>query len=199
MTTRSNVGVTLLLLVAIAGLGLTDAYMNRKDLAAYLPGNAEDATKPDTDVPSPVPIPVQQGPDVAASITALGFTTATTNEASLIEQIVQDASAVSDLGILSNGDRIGSVTWVTSANVKNTFIALKEALLPSFSTDVTDLKDTTDARPGHPVRNVLTFLDPALSTERMTFVRVAGNLYEFHIVTGKEAQMQTLIDALTVR
>ena len=196
MTTRAKVAVTVILLLVIGGLAALDAAMNRQELTAYLP-QSEDGTGTATADPSVGGVQPESGPDVAKMITSLGFSAEATTEMSLIEQVVGDKATVEGVRILENDDRAGSITWVQSPHVKIFFIALKEALLPAFSTNVRDLSDTTESLPGSPVRNVLTFLDPSLSEERTTFVRVRSRLYEFHIAAGKEEAMQKIIDGLT--
>ncbi len=200
MSTRSKFLLTLLLIVAIAALAGIDAAMNKHELTAYLPGGEESSGEASSENASTVPpgaVQKQSGPDVAAVIAEQGFTTQKVDEQSLVRQVVGAKATVQDLSILKDSDRAGSVTWVDSPQVKTYFIALKESLLPAFSPEVTDLKDTTDAKPGSPVRNILTFFDLGLSEERMSFVRVRERLYEFHIAGGKEEVMTELIDALT--
>lgn len=193
MSTHSKVTVTVLLLAAVMGLAGVDAFMNRRELTAYLPGDAE---SPDVSQ-TPEGVTVQQDPDIAQVIATQGLVTVETSESSLLEQIIQGKAAVFDFSILKDDDRIGSVTWTTSSQVKTWFIALKEALLPAFSPQVRNVRDTTEAVPGHPVRNVLRFTDPGLGEDSFAFVRTLDRLYEFHIRTGREEVMQAVIDALT--
>ena len=51
--------------------------------------------------------------------------------------------------------------------------------------------------PGRPTRNLLTFLDPGLSSERIVFVRVRERLYELHVAPGKDDVLFELVEALT--
>ncbi len=99
--------------------------------------------------------------------------------------------------ILKDNDRLAYFAWIDSPDAKITFTALKEALKTSFSSQLQDLVDETQERPDKPVRNVLSFLDPAIHSERVLFVRVRQRLYEFHIAPGREADIQGLMDALT--
>jgi len=115
----------------------------------------------------------------------------------MLTQVVKQP--VQTLTLLQNGDRTGSVTWIDSGDVKTYFISLKEGLLAAFSPKVQDLNDETVEGDNQPVRNILTFYDPALSEERLTFVRVRERLYEFHTVLGKEQQMTAVINALTLQ
>jgi len=77
------------------------------------------------------------------------------------------------------------------------FLALKESLHGLFSPDMRDLLDENQAPEGKPPRNFLTFLDPAISEERLVFVRVRERLYEFHIAQAKEDAMYKLVETLT--
>jgi hypothetical protein len=141
----------------------------------------------------------QSGPDVQSLVQENGYTTAPSDALSFIAQVAGSESQIHSLAILQDGDRAGSVTWVESADVKNQFIALKEALLTSFSPQVRDLKDETLQGDDLPVRNQLSFFDPSLSTEKLFFVRVRERLFEFHITNGKDEAMKSLIEAITTK
>lgn len=195
MTTNAKVIVTVLFLAVIAGVVGIDAWRNNREWTAMLSRN-EAQTEGTGDTPV-TGVAKHSGPDVAATIEHLGFQTEATTEMSLIEQVIQDKTAVLGRSILKDGDRAGSVTWVESLEVKTIFNALKESLLPAFSPHVTDLQDRTEAKPGQPVRNILTFYDPGLSEERLAFVRVRERLYEFHIAKGKEEVMMKMIEEVT--
>lgn len=195
MTIRTKVIATGIVLALLIGLTAADALVNTSGLRAYLPDFAmkSDGTAPVGGTAK------MSGPNVAQAVIDGGFTVEQSAELSLIEQIVGDKGKVEGLKILKDGDRAGSITWVESADVKTYFASLKESLLSSFSLNVRDLRDTTDARSGMPVRNILTFTDPALSEEQLTFVRVRERLYEFHIAQGKEDTMNAVMEALTTK
>ncbi len=196
MTTRTKVVATGIVLAVLIGLSAADSFVNRSHLSAYIPdfvrsGNQAAAPSAGTAKMS--------GPNVAQTLIDLGFTVEQSAELSLIEQIVGGKEKVEGLKILKDGDRAGSITWVESTEVKTYFASLKESLLSSFSPNVRDLRDTTDARPGVPVRNILTFTDPALREERLTCVRVRERLYEFHIAKEKEEAMEGLMEGVTTK
>ena len=127
----------------------------------------------------------------------MGYTLKLSTDLSMIGQVVGTTVPVNALTILKDNDRIGAVVWIESPEVKTTFNSLKDALLATFSPQVKDLEDTTKIDPGMPIRNVLTFLDPSLSEERLTFVRVGERFLEFHSVVGKEDAMSKAIESLS--
>ena len=200
MTTRSKIIVTSALLLILGGLGAAD-YLSDNALTGDIAGEPTDTETSGNDEPLPEgAVRKNTGPEVSDAIAAVeDFSTDESEDLSLITQIVKDGTPVRGLAILHDGDRAGSVTWVESGNVKNYFMALKEALLGTFSPDVTGLKDETLQEEGAPVRNLLTFTDPALSEEKLVFIRVRERLYEFHVADGKDAVMSTLIEELTTK
>lgn len=200
MTTRSKIIVTSVLLLILGGLGAAD-YFSDNALTGDIAGEQTDTETSGNDEPLPEgAVRKNTGPEVSDAIAAVeDFSTDESEDLSLITQIVKDGTPVRGLAILHDGDRAGSVTWVESGNVKNYFMALKEALLGTFSPDVTGLKDETLQEEGAPVRNLLTFTDPALSEEKLVFIRVRERLYEFHVADGKDAVMSTLIEELTTK
>jgi len=138
------------------------------------------------------------GADIRPVLVQNGFTFDASQESTMLAQVLPSDADVSTLALLKDGDRAGFVAWVDSGQVKAYFIALKDALLTSFSTNLKDLRDETLVEAEQPVRNVLTFIDPSLSDERVVFVRVRERLMEFHIAPGSEDAMFGLIDALSV-
>lgn len=189
MTPQSKVIITLALLLMLGGLGAADYFYSGSDYAGFLMGS--DSSENDGGVKK------NSGPVVAEVLTELQLQSTDSNDLTLLAQVVNDGTPVASLTVLHEGDRAGTVTWVESPRVKDMFIALKEALLAAFSPEVRDLKDQTLQEADKPVRNILTFVDPALSDERIVFVRVRERLYEFHITEGKEDPMNALIDGLT--
>ncbi len=184
-------------------LGATDALVRQpfpraswQALFSPKPVVAVTGTEP-AKVPTSGGVRKQSGPDVRETSKRLGFELLETGESSLLAQIVTEAP-VQSLVLLSGGDRAGSVTWVQSAKVKTYLTTLKDALHQSLSADVRDLRDETQERPGTPVRNYLTFLDPNLSQERVVFVRVRELLLEFHLAPGHEPALFQLIDQLSL-
>ncbi len=197
MSSTAKIVTTVILLVFLAGLGVTDYYLSAGHMVANQAGSGSTVT-PDNGTAPVGGVRKQTGPNVKTALEADGFTTTSTNDLSFLAQIGSGAQ-IDALAVLKDGDRAGSVTWIDSPKVKNYFIALKEALLTAFSPEMTDLKDETLRSDNGPVRNYLTFLDPSLSTERLVFVRVRERLYEFHVVIGKEEVMNTLIQSLTTK
>lgn len=135
--------------------------------------------------------------DLARVFTALGYETANTREKSILEKVVPGGTAINGSTLLKNNDRVVHISWVDHPEVKLYYSALKEALHGSFTDRMIDLVDETQERPGKPVRNVLSFLDPNIHEERLLFVRVRQRLFEFHIAKDQEEAAQELLDALT--
>lgn len=181
-------------LAVLAGLGVTDAFMTAS-INTYPTYNqiADDGTN----VSPPGGVAPVVDPDVFDVLTELQMVTEQPREQGLLERIVPTGTPVTARVLLKDNDRIGYFAFVESAGVKDYFRALKDALHASFSKDVTDLLDTTDTRQGKPTRNILTFLDPSISEERVLFLRVRQRLYELHTVKGKEADAQVLVEALS--
>ena len=111
--------------------------------------------------------------------------------------IPEGAAEVHTYALLLHGDRAGLIAWTESAEVKNYFLALKEALHASFSPRVKDLLDETQRIPGKPPRNFLSFLDECLSPERLVFLRVRERLYEIRITEGNDEAIFRAVDELT--
>ena len=198
MTPRLKLTVTLLLLLVLGGLGTADYYYSRQELAANVTDDGTIDTTPITPAPDGA-VAKQSGVKVDMVATELGFELNETDDPTLLGQVVTGGPSVNAYDVLMNNDRAGSVIWVESSQVKNYYFALKEALLTAFSPDVSDLRDETLQESGKPVRNLLTFMDPALSEERLVFIRVRERLYEFHVAAGKEDEMTQLIEEITMR
>ncbi|KKW39627.1 MAG: hypothetical protein UY85_C0001G0026 [Candidatus Peribacteria bacterium GW2011_GWB1_54_5] len=119
-------------------------------------------------------------------------------ERSLLEQIIPSGVATVQAKVLvKDGDRIGLIAWADSPQVKIYLLALKEALHSTFSPEMRDLVDEAQEREGKALRNLLTFLDPAINEERVVFIRIRERLYEFHVAEGKDAVVFDLIETLT--
>jgi hypothetical protein len=191
MSSRNKIIVTAALLLVITGLGAADYYVSGDGFGAQV-------ANPNTPAPTGA-VAKASGPSIENVAQTLNLETSKSDDLSLLAQAVTDGTQVESTAILHDGDRAGSVTWVESANVKNYFIAIKEALLSAFSNQVSELRDETLQEADKPVRNILTFKDPQLSDERILFVRVRERLYEFHIADGQEETMNKLVEALTGR
>lgn len=157
----------------------------------------------DTSDPEPTKTPPPEGgvrkndgPNVLKSLGLRNFTVQETSEKVILNSVVT-GDTVESRALLLNGDRAGSIAWVSSPNVKNHYIVLKEALHTAFTPEVQDLLDETQRRENRPTRNLLTFYDPGLLPERVVFVRVRERLYEFHIAEGSSEEIFNLIEDLT--
>gem|GEM_PF-2826471 len=190
MTTRTKIATTALLLVALTGIGIADYEFAGREYAADLGGQQPIATGTGSGVAK------ADGTNVQEMLSGMGIATQTSEDLTFLAQVSRNAP-VSSLVILENGDRAGSVSWI-DGDAKSAFIAIKEALLTAFSADVQGLSDKTLQEEGKPTRNVLTFRDPALSEETLTFIRVRERLYEFH-TAGSSSVMQQVIDGLTTK
>lgn len=138
------------------------------------------------------------GPDVLLTLTRLGFEIERSSELTILRTVIPEGAAeVNTYALLLHGDRAGLIAWTESAEVKNYFLALKEALHASFSPRVKDLLDETQRIPGKPPRNFLSFLDEGLSPERLVFLRVRERLYEIRITEGNDEAIFRAVDELT--
>lgn len=195
MSNRLKLIITGVLLLVLAGMAGADYLITGTSLPARLAFNGEETTEtPKNDA---APVAKSSGPAVQTVLTEAGLEVTASEEPTFLSQIIE--KGLTSVTVLKDGDRAGSITWNESSDVKDSFIALKDGLLESFSAGLRDLKDTTEQEPGHPVRNILRFTDPALSDEELVFVRVRERLFEFHIAPGSEDTMNALIDALTAK
>ncbi|MFH0770442.1 MAG: hypothetical protein V1926_03620 [Candidatus Peregrinibacteria bacterium] len=141
-------------------------------------------------------VTIASGPDIPSILAERQIVSQETTEVTLMGKVITGSPVMAKV-LLTNGDRAGLIAWTESPGVKLFFMAIKEALQKSFSAEVTDLIDESQQQPGKPVRNILTFRDPAFGEERFAFVRVRERLYEFHIAPGKDDVIFALIEALT--
>ena len=188
MTTRSKIITSALLIVGLTGIGATDYWFAGREYAATL----VDSTNP------PARGVAKAGEaDVERTIASLGLTLAPSDDLTFLAQVAHDQD-VTSYTILKDNDRVGSISFI-DGDGKHAFISLKEALLSAFSDQVTGLSDKTLNDEGLPTLNILTFTDPALSEETLTFIRIRERLYEFHTTSGKETEVNAAIQALTAR
>lgn len=134
--------------------------------------------------------------DTVSVVEDLGFEIQENTETFFTERLVGEGQ-VDSMILLKNGDRAGLVAWTASSDAPKLYSALKEALHETFSPDVHDLVDEIHDNPGEVKRMILTFQDPALSEERLVFIQVRNELFEFHVPIGKEEVMFEAIEALT--
>lgn len=196
MEPRNKLIVTVALLLLLGGLGAADYLYQGGEYVGSVADDGTTTSDDNTELP-PGAVVKNTGPSIEETVAEQRLTAEPSGDLSLLAQIITDDTEIKSMAILSDGDRAGSVTWVETGDVKTHFIALKDALLGSFSSDMRDLRDETMQQPGEPVRNVLTFIDPGLSEERIVFVRVRERLFEFHLAEGKEEVMNGFIEALT--
>lgn len=138
----------------------------------------------------------ERSPDVTIVLNDAKVTMQETGEKSLLARIVPETVPIHTSVLIGENDRLALFSYVESPDVRAYFFGLKDALQASFSAQVKDLIDITETPEGHPTRNTLSFLDPALSEEKLLFLRVRNRLYEFHIANGKEGAVQTLVTKL---
>jgi hypothetical protein len=137
------------------------------------------------------------GPAVETILAALQLVPVQTSEASLLKLSAgQDALKVNTVVLLRNNDRAALFSWLESDDVKTLFSALKQALQEQFSPQVKDLIDETRTQENGPPLDYLSFTDPAISPEKVVFIRVRTRLYEFHIAAGQEDTINRLITEL---
>lgn len=185
-------------LALLLAVGATDALVNRGEILANLQASADES--PATSA-KPVAVPRMAGPDILALIEEAGLTaTASSTEQSLLAQVSPQASATVQTRVLLLGnDRIGAIAWMEDGDAKTLFLALKQALLASFSPQVQGLRDEKIERQGFMTHTLLTFIDPALSTERFLFTQFGQDLVEMHVVPGRENVAYDLIERMTKR
>lgn len=192
MTTRAKIITTVLLLVGLAGVGVTDYWLAGRDYAAEL--IAQQPTNGDTTTGG---VAKAQEADVQSVITQLGLTLSPSDDLTFLAQVAKDQK-VESYTLMKDGDRAGSISWI-DGDSKQAFISLKEALLSAFSDQVSDLSDKTLQEENRPTRNVLTFRDPALSEETLTFIRIRERLYEIHTAQNKQDAVNAAIEGITAR
>lgn len=138
------------------------------------------------------------GINVENVLAKLQLVTQETNEASFLLLTAPDKSKVKTYVLLRNNDRAFLFSWMESDDVKSIFAGLKQALQEQFSGKVTDLVDETRTPAGGPLVDYLTFVDPALSAERIVFLRVRTRLYELHVAENGDALLEQLIAELSL-
>jgi hypothetical protein len=194
MSRAATIAVSGGFLLVLAGLAATDAALTANTRALPSLQEPDDAVIGDTSLP---PIRRKPGPDVIAVATAHDFSAVTGDEATLLERVLPAAFPVNKRVLLQDNDRASSLAWIESGQVRDIFTNVKKELRQSFSANVKDLIDERQTERGKPPRDVLSFVDPAIHTDRVLIVRVRQRLYEFHITAGKEPAIDRLIDALT--
>lgn len=173
----------------LVALGVTDATLT-SGLTLY-PRNAYQVTRVETGIAR------AQEPDVFDALRSLKIETAVTKKESLLHRIVPSQLPLTVRVLLQDDEGLGMFAYTESPDVRAFFAALKDALHQSFSPDVRDVVDIVEAPEGRPVRNVLSFVDPSLSSDKIILLRVRSRLYEFHVPEAKEPVIRALIEKLT--
>lgn len=121
-----------------------------------------------------------------------------TNDIMLLHNIIADDAEVFTRTILYNNDRIGTIAWVDHPQVREYFLALKEALFKNFSTNVQDLQDRSIRLSNQTeAYNELRFIDPAISTNKLIFGRIQNRLFEIRIDPNQLATIEPFITAIS--
>lgn len=198
MQQRKHVLAAGMFLLVLVGLGGAEAYVLRDKLRGAL-------LLPDTDIASPTPVltldgvaPADGAPvdDALAAHTEVEARSAKT--AMFLTVLLPDQT-VNIRDLFANDEYAGTIAWVETPEAKDEFLSLKEALLPAFSQQLTDLVDTTVRAPGAPTRNVLSFRDPALNPNHLFFMRSRNRLFELHATPGKEDDLSALVEDLAAK
>lgn len=201
MSLPQKFGVFAAYLLILVGIGTADAVLTGDGIV--LPIIAQNARSSNGDARSEeggnasTGVAKNEGPDIFRVLEGFSIATQTTREESLLRRVIPQDVPVESRVLLQNDDRIAFFSWVESPDVKTYFTALKEALHASFSDQVQDLIDEEQEDPEKTTRFVLSFFDPAIHEERLLFVRIRQRLYEFHVVDGKEGQVEQVMDSLT--
>lgn len=120
-----------------------------------------------------------------------------TGEAGFLFFLVKDRSKVKTVVLLKLNDRAFLFSWMEDDNAKEMFSGLKQALSEQFSGKVQDLLDETRLPDSGPPVDVLSFYDPGLSPEKITFLRVRTRLYEIHTAKNGEDMLDALVAELS--
>ncbi len=165
-------------------LGTTDALLTRNTIR--MPGSGIDDGI--AKMPEPAVFPILQ---------EQGFAVANTTEPELLQRAIPVTLPLTSQVLLLDNDRVATIAWVETPEVKNIFTLLRRQLRASFTAELRDLIDETQTEPGKPPRDVVSFFDPGMNASRLVFVRVRQRLYELHVTPGKEAEMDRLVNALS--
>lgn len=183
MSTAWKVSVAAAFAGVLVVLGAADGLLTRS--ALLLPEQAQAG------------VPKQTGPDVAALARARGIMVLDSNEEQLLSTVLPPGTPMESHVLLLNNDRIATVAWVDDPDVRRWLLRLKVSLQASFSPGLRDLIDERQTEPERPPRDILSFIDPAIRSDRVVVLRVRQRLYEFHVVEGKEREVNTLVDVLS--
>jgi len=139
----------------------------------------------------------KSGPDPSAIFQSMDLTPEETNEKSLIGLAAAGLAEAESVVLLRDNDRAFFFSHIQSGNVKKILGALKLALQEEFSADLKDLVDETRTPDDGPPVDYLSFLDPAISSERIVFLRVRDRLFELHIAENGQSMIDDLLADLS--
>ncbi len=174
--------LALAFVVILVILGATDALLTRSSWR--MPGSFEDG------------VAKKGEPDVTAIVQRQGFAIAETSEPQLLRNLPVPLRLQTRV-LLKDNDRVATLAWAETPDVKDVFTLLRKHLRQAFSPQMQDLIDETQTEPGKPPRDMLSFFDLALHTDRIVFVRVRQRLYELHVTAGKEPLVDGVVNALS--
>lgn len=177
---------TLAFAAILVGLGAVDAVFTKATL--WIPSRETSARQG---------VAKRQGPDVEERARARGFAIEQGTDDFLLQRVMPASQTIVARTLLTDNDRAAAIAWIDTAQVKNIFTRLRALLRSGFSPGLRDLIDETQTQPGKPPRDVLSFVDPAVHENRVLIVRVRERLYELHVVSGHEREIDALIDTLT--
>ena len=155
--------LALMVLLSVADIALLEG-MPKTEKAVAIQDNPVVSDQPtDTSPSTPTPtggVRKTSGPDVLQTLVSNTFTFDDTRERFVLKKILEgNDDTITTKALLIDGDRAGAIGWISSPNVKNHYLVLKEALHSAFTPNVKDLLDETQRRENHPTRNLLTFFE----------------------------------------
>jgi hypothetical protein len=169
---------------ALIALGVTDAMLTG-EVIAYPNGLMNQSSS------------ILPGSAVLEIVRQEGFEVQDTNEASFIRTVIPEHLAVISKVLLRENDRVAFLAYSDAPDIKTAFFNLKTTFNQAFSQDIDGLVDDKQEPEGKPPRDVLTFRDRAIHSERLVFVRSGNRLYELHVVEGQEEVVNALLERLT--
>lgn len=126
---------------------------------------------------------------------ALSLEQVETSELALLS-LLEEASSAQTVVLLSGGDRAMLFSWIDDDNVKELLSGLKQSLQEQFSDGVQGLIDEARTSDSGVPYDIISFSDPAISSERVVFVRIRTRLYEMHVGAAGEEIIDGLIEEL---
>jgi hypothetical protein len=143
-----------------------------------------------------------RNPDLISIARENGFTVSpvSRNEKSYLKRVIPESSILRSIVILkkesdlgSDIDRVASAYWFRSTHADILMKTLTSQMFDLLSANVENLIDEDLHREGYATIDMLAFNDPALSEERIIFVQIRDELYEFHTLVDKEELVMGLV------